>query len=243
MVVLDEALDRLAAEYPRQAQVVELRFFGGLNNEEAVEVLRAGGTDVSLRTVERDWRFARAWLEQAMGPVSIVAPHQPDRTAEIFDRLLDLPVEQRGAALAAECHGDSELCARVEALLRADEAAAARTLWQGSALDAQAKLVARHDPDAQAGLRLGAYRVVKTLGQGGMGTVYLAVRDDDAYEKRVAIKLIQHGLDSEEALRRFRSERQILAQMEHPNIARLIDGGNTADGLPYLVMEHVNGIP
>ncbi|QOY91166.1 serine/threonine-protein kinase [Paludibaculum fermentans] len=172
-----------------------------------------------------------------------MAPHQPDRTAEIFDRLLDLPVEQRGAALAAECHGDSELCARVEALLRADEAAAARTLWQGSALDAQAKLVARHDPDAQAGLRLGAYRVVKTLGQGGMGTVYLAVRDDDAYEKRVAIKLIQHGLDSEEALRRFRSERQILAQMEHPNIARLIDGGNTADGLPYLVMEHVNGIP
>ncbi len=67
LVVLDEALDRLAAEYPRQAQVVELRFFGGLNNEEAVEVLRAGGTDVSLRTVERDWRFAGAWLEQAMG--------------------------------------------------------------------------------------------------------------------------------------------------------------------------------
>lgn len=168
-------------------------------------------------------------------------PFSPrENTADHFDRLANLPPDQRPAALE---EAGPERRARLESLLRADEAAELRTMWQGSALDVQAKALVRHDPALQIGLRLGAYRVVRTLGQGGMGDVYLAVRDDDAYEKQVAIKLIQHGLDSEEALRRFRAERRILAQMEHPNIARLIDGGDTSDGLPYLVMEHVDGLP
>ncbi len=99
------------------------------------------------------------------------------------------------------------------------------------------------DLPAAAGARVGAYRLVRELGQGGMGTVYLAVRDDDAFHKRVALKILKRGMDTEAIVRRFRTERQILAGLDHPNIARLLDGGTTADGLPYLVMEYVDGVP
>jgi non-specific serine/threonine protein kinase/serine/threonine-protein kinase len=91
--------------------------------------------------------------------------------------------------------------------------------------------------------RVGAYRIVRELGQGGMGTVYLAVRDDDVFRKRVALKVLKRGMDTDGVVRRFRTERQILAGLDHPNIARLLDGGTTADGLPYLVMEYVEGTP
>ena len=88
--------------------------------------------------------------------------------------------------------------------------------------------------------RIGAYRVLRELGHGGMGTVYLAARADDQYQKRVAIKVVR-GLDSDQIVRHFRRERQILAALDHPNIARLLDGGTTEDGLPYFVMERVEG--
>jgi serine/threonine protein kinase len=94
-------------------------------------------------------------------------------------------------------------------------------------------------PDA----RIGAYRLVRELGQGGMGAVFLAVRDDDVFHKRVALKILKRGMDTEAIVRRFRTERQILAGLDHPNIARLLDGGTTPDGLPYLVMEYVEGMP
>jgi serine/threonine protein kinase len=94
-------------------------------------------------------------------------------------------------------------------------------------------------PDA----RIGAYRLVRELGQGGMGAVYLAMRDDDAFHKRVALKILKRGMDTESIVRRFRTERQILAGLDHPHISRLLDGGSTADGLPYLVMEYVEGVP
>jgi serine/threonine-protein kinase len=90
--------------------------------------------------------------------------------------------------------------------------------------------------------RIGAYRVLRELGHGGMGTVYLAARADDQYQKQVAIKVVR-GLDSDEIVRYFRRERQILAALDHPNIARLMDGGTTEDGLPYFVMERVEGEP
>ena len=91
--------------------------------------------------------------------------------------------------------------------------------------------------------RIGAYRIVRALGEGGMGTVYLAVRDDDVFRKRVALKVLKRGTDTEAVVRRFRTERQILAGLDHPNIARLLDGGTTDNGLPYLVMEYVEGTP
>src|SRR6202008_667740 len=93
------------------------------------------------------------------------------------------------------------------------------------------------------GSRIGAYRIGREIGRGGMGAVYLAARADGEFEKDVAIKVLKRGTDTDEIVRRFRSERQILARLEHPNIARLIDAGSTEDGLPYFVMELVDGVP
>jgi serine/threonine protein kinase/Tol biopolymer transport system component/tetratricopeptide (TPR) repeat protein len=99
------------------------------------------------------------------------------------------------------------------------------------------------EPDTQIGARIGAYRIEKEIGRGGMGEVYLATRADSEFEKRVAIKLIRDGAESALAIGRFRRERQILARLENAYIARLIDGGTTPDGLPYFVMEYVEGVP
>src|SRR5690606_25102516 len=108
-------------------------------------------------------------------------------------------------------------------------------------LDANA--FAGGDAALAPGVRVGAYRIVHEIGRGGMGVVYLAERADEEFEKRVALKVVKRGMDTDEVLRRFRHERQILASLEHPNIARLLDGGATSDGRPYLVMEHVEGEP
>ncbi|MEO1086372.1 MAG: protein kinase, partial [Acidobacteriota bacterium] len=93
------------------------------------------------------------------------------------------------------------------------------------------------------GDEIGAYRLIERVGEGGMCTVFVAQRADDSYSKKVAIKLIRRGWASDEEIRRFRSERQILADLEHPSIARLLDGGETPRGQPFLVMELVNGRP
>jgi serine/threonine-protein kinase len=91
--------------------------------------------------------------------------------------------------------------------------------------------------------RIGPYKIIREIGYGGMGAVYLAVRDDDQFKKHVAIKLMKPGLDSDLRFRRFHRERQILANLDHPNIAKLLDGGTTEEGIPYLVMDYVEGIP
>jgi serine/threonine protein kinase len=95
---------------------------------------------------------------------------------------------------------------------------------------------------ARSGERIGAYRLDEKLGEGGMGVVYAASRDDAQYRQSVAIKILRHGLGSPSAIARFRDERQILASLEHPNIVRLLDGGSTDDASPYIVMEHVRGV-
>ena len=102
---------------------------------------------------------------------------------------------------------------------------------------------AENPPTLRPGLRIGPYRIERELGHGGMGAVYLAMRADEAFEKRVAIKVIRGALGTPEAVLRFRRERQILARLEHPNIARLLDGGTTEEGLPYFVMEYIEGRP
>ena len=91
--------------------------------------------------------------------------------------------------------------------------------------------------------RVGPYQLEKRIGRGGMGSVWLATRADQEYQKKVAVKMVKRGMDSTEILRRFRMERQVLARLDHPNIARLIDGGSTPEGSPYLVMEYVEGTP
>src|SRR5262249_30473261 len=97
-------------------------------------------------------------------------------------------------------------------------------------------------PSFQPDRRVGPYRLIRELGHGGVGTGFLAARADEQFEKRVALKVVRAS-DSHEVVHYFRRERQILAGLEHPNIARLLDGGSTEDGLPYFVMEHVEGVP
>src|SRR5207244_1216088 len=91
--------------------------------------------------------------------------------------------------------------------------------------------------------RVGPYKIIRELGRGGVGSVYLGERDDDQYRQQVAVKLIRRGMDTDFVVRRFRNERQILAALDHPNIARLLDGGTTEKDRPYLVMEYVEGLP
>ena len=96
-------------------------------------------------------------------------------------------------------------------------------------------------PEPASGQRVGPYRLIREIGRGGMGTVYLAVRSDGVFQKRVAIKILDRGDTSESIVSRFRNERQILASLEHPHIAGLLDGGTTAQGAPYFAMEYVEG--
>jgi serine/threonine protein kinase len=99
------------------------------------------------------------------------------------------------------------------------------------------------DDQVLLGERLGIYRIIREIGRGGMGSVYLASRDDAEFQKEVALKIVRQGMDTAEVLQRFRYERQILANLEHPYIARLFDGGSTEEGVPFFVMEYVEGRP
>jgi len=158
---------------------------------------------------------------------------------------LEQPDDARGAYLAATCGDDRDLREQVESLLAS--AAEASPLFETPSLllagaRAIVETLARFE-SSRVGEQIGAYRVVRELGGGGMGAAYLAVRADQTYERTVAIKVLKRGMDTEAVLRRFRHERQILAGLDHPNIARLLDGGTTADGLPYFVMEYAEGAP
>jgi serine/threonine protein kinase/Tfp pilus assembly protein PilF len=169
------------------------------------------------------------------------------RVKELFGEALDQPLPQRAAWLE-EAAGDPELAAEVAALLAAHEQGDDR-LEQGAA--AMAPGVWQDLQTAVAGRLIGPYRIVSELGRGGMGAVYLATRDAGGdtglnmagFEQQVAVKLIKRGMDTDGIVRRFLHERRILAGLAHPNIARLYDGGSTADGRPYFVMEYVAGEP
>ena len=169
----------------------------------------------------------------------LAATCDPARVEQLFHAAADLSAADRDSFLARACAGDSRLEAAVRALL--DAGRDASPAWNGSALD----LEARHSAAAyhpRPGEFFGPYRIVRRISAGGMGFVYEAVRDDAEFHKRVAIKFVQFGLDDDAGVERFRSERQILAEFEHPHIARLLDGGTTDDGVPYLVMECVDGV-
>ena len=150
---------------------------------------------------------------------------------DIVGEAMERPPSERAAFVAAACGGDSALAAEVTSLLEHDKPT-------GGFLDRGAVLPG---DDALLGHMAGPYRLIEEIGHGGMGTVYLAERVDGAYDQRVAVKVIRRGMDTEHVLRRFRNERQILATLNHPNIARLLDGGALPDGRPYLVMEYVDG--
>ena len=155
----------------------------------------------------------------------------------IFAAALELPPAERPAYLDAACVGDAACRCEVERLLAADEEST------GFLESPPVELQRLAGGDPQEGESLGPYRLLRPIGSGGMGTVYLARREDEHYERDVAVKVLRSGLATTEALHRFVAERQILARLEHPNIARLYDGGSTEDGCPYLVMEMVEGEP
>ncbi len=160
------------------------------------------------------------------------------RIEHLFYAALELKNDGRAAFLDEACGNDIELRKEVDSLLRSSEQTMG--FLQNPVLEGVQQITAEKDI---AGKRIGAYQILRPLGEGGMGKVYLASRADDLYHKEVAIKTLQGGHGQSRAmLLRFRSERQILANLDHPNIARLLDGGITEDGLPYLVMEYVNGL-
>lgn len=161
----------------------------------------------------------------------------------IFSDALDLSESHRGSFLDDACRGREDLRPDVEELLKA---AAVSSGFLSGPPPGLADLAAGDPlpPDLEpAPSRLGDYRVDRVLGRGGMGTVYLGFRADGAFEQRVALKLLRRGLDTDDIVARFRTERQILAGLDHPNIARLIDGGASEDGRPWLAMECVDGVP
>lgn len=160
------------------------------------------------------------------------------RIEALFDQAAALPAGERAAFLSRACGDDADLRGEVESLLAADEEAAG---FLGQPAVPEAPLAPQ--PAPLVGRRVGHYRVQAKLGEGGMSTVYLAVRADDAYRQQVALKVLGYGPDRSDLLARFRAERQILASLEHPGIARLLDGGATDDGRPYLVMEYIEGVP
>lgn len=153
------------------------------------------------------------------------------RAKEILGELDGVAREQHASRIAAACGGDSDLQSEVERLLALDGEAGA---WFGGLQDALGR------PEMATPERIGAYRIVREIGRGGMGAVFLGERCDGQFEQRVAIKVVRDGIGGR-LIARFRDERRILAQLEHPGIAYLLDGGSLPDGRPYFVMEHVEG--
>ena len=158
------------------------------------------------------------------------------RVRDVFDAAKEMASAERAAYLAEACHDDEGVRAEAQALLDAHEAAG--DFIEQPAMAKVAGLALGEPPASAKGRRIGPYQVVREIGRGGMGVVYLAFRDDEEYQKLVAIKLASPS-PSGDMSRRFRQERQILANFEHPNIARLLDGGTTNGGLPYVVMEYI----
>jgi serine/threonine-protein kinase len=169
-----------------------------------------------------------------------MTPQDYERMWLLFEEAKQKPPTEREAFLEGHCSGNAELCREVGRLLAQAEATLPKFLARPILGDiAFPPPAPAYDP--LIGQRVGPYQLQRQIGSGGMGVVYLARRVED-YEQRVAVKLIRHGLQSEQALRRFQDERQVLAALSHPHIARLLDGGNL-DGQPYLVMEYIEGQP
>jgi eukaryotic-like serine/threonine-protein kinase len=169
-----------------------------------------------------------------------VTPKRWKQVEAVFEQALELPVGERTDFVQTTCDGDEEIGREVQSLL--DSHARADSFIDRPNLFIASDEIDGHGATIASGQLIGAYRVARELGRGGMGAVYLAERADESYRKRVAIKLIKRGMDTDAVLRHFRNEKQILASFDHPNIARLFDAGTTETGLPYFIMEYVEGV-
>jgi len=158
-------------------------------------------------------------------------PDRWQRIKEVLDVCLRLAPSERDEYLARRCEGDTDLRDEVVSLIDAYQSA-------GDLLEPQPP---SPPSDTLLGTLLGPYKIAEHIGDGGMGAVYRGLRADEVFEKEVAVKVVRRGLDLDYMVRHFRLERQIMASLDHPNIARLLDGGTTPDGLPYFVMEFIHG--
>lgn len=172
-----------------------------------------------------------------------MTPERYSQVKSLFQLVLDQPPQQRAEFLDRACGSDRELYRQVRELLKSDSTS--ESFLEKPAITPISKVLADAAADMHEPMpaRIGPYATHKLLGSGGMGAVYLASRADQSYNKQVAIKVIHKGMDSDGILQRFRRERQIVASLDHPNIARLLDGGATDDARPYIVMEYVEGMP
>jgi serine/threonine-protein kinase len=179
----------------------------------------------------------------------IHSPEQWRRLGAIVDAALELEPGRRDGYIRSACAADRELEAEIHALLAGADAP---SFLDSPAAEYAAPLAGEDHTADEAAIgddppvepdQVGSYRIVRELGRGGMGTVYLAERADGQFEQQVALKLLGRGIDSRDARWRFLAERQILARLNHPHIARLVDGGVSADGRPWFAMEYVNGVP
>ena len=198
-----------------------------------------------LRQIERFGRHASRELfmsyacailagDRAIWGMQRMTPERFRHIRNLFEAVVERPPDTRGTFLAEACAADADLQAEVERLLAAHR-------HDTDMLPAPAILP--ENPQRLEGRRIGPYEILREIGQGGMGTVYLAMRADHAFRKQVALKIVRPEAGSRDVVRRFQQEREILATLDHPNIARLLDGGSTEQGLPYFVMEYVAGEP
>jgi serine/threonine protein kinase len=169
-----------------------------------------------------------------------MTPEELTRVRKIYERALTLSGGERSSFVEGECAEHSGMRAEVERLLNARERIPA---WLDQPALGVPSTLSGLQPPRMEGRHLGGYTLLREIGRGGMGRVYLANRSDGAYAKQVAIKLVLPSVDSSAMLSRFQHEREILASLDHPNIARLLDGGSTEEGWPYFVMEFVDGQP
>jgi TolB-like protein/Tfp pilus assembly protein PilF len=175
-----------------------------------------------------------------------MSPERWQQIEEIFQNALDLPPSERAPYITEKCADDAELKSEVEKLLLQFEDASSfieTPVISDQKANVLSKLMEFDEDDPMLGTLLGSYRIEREIGRGGMGAVYEAVRADGEFRRKVAIKVVKRGMDTDFILRRFRNERQILATLEHPFITRLLDGGTTDDGRPYFVMDYIEGLP
>ncbi len=267
LMEIDEALTRFATTDPAAARLAALRLFAGLSVEEAGAAPRhvAGvcipGLDVRPGLAERGpgrkivavlRQFGRGmrrygWPHFQEDPM----PADPNRLKDLFLAAAALPIADRPAFLAEACNGDSDLLAAAERLLAAHVApdsridpdrASSSDLVATCASFAPGNTGDSRRPEAPGLVLASRYKLVEPIGEGGMGTVWMA-QQVEPIKRVVAVKLIKAGMDSRAVLARFEAERQALALMDHPNIAKVLDAGMAADGRPFFVLELVKGVP
>lgn len=174
---------------------------------------------------------------------------QWEKVNQIVDTALDLDGEARSTYIEEQCRGDKELKSQVTQLLQSIEESDTEGFledpeaYPGYLAADFADIIDKNADNSLTGEQIGNYRILELIGHGGMGSVYLAERADEMYQRKVAFKVMRRGMDTPSNIARFKRERNILANLNHPGIAKLLDGGVTGDGLPYLVLEYVKGTP